>query len=131
MNQSLEKIIIIGLNLTLLVAIGVPLLFTTTQVITQSEQTLSFQNFVQEVDATILSADQERVMQTIQISIPVNVSLEAVHNQLVFKVFLEDWRIVTRTYRCPIQIDGAYQSGLHQLSVVASDTLILLSFQQI
>lgn len=131
MNQSLEKIIIIGLNLTLLVAIGVPLLFSTTQIISQSEQTITFQNFVHEVDEAILTADQERVTQTKQIIIPTNVSLEVVNTQLIFKIYLDDWHMVSRTYRCPIQIDGIIHSGAHRLTVSVSDTLILLTFERI
>ncbi len=130
MNQSLEKIIIIGLNLTLLVAIGVPLLFSTTQLISQSEQTITFQHFVQDVDEAIITADQERGFFVIQISIPVNVSLEAENNQLIFKVYLDSWHIVTRTYRCPIRINGQLNEGIHQLSVHATEELILITFQQ-
>ena len=107
------------------------MLFSTTQIISQSEQTITFQQFVQDVDESILTADQERGFVTLQISIPANVSLEVENNQLIFKVFLDTWHLVTRTYRCPIQISGQLSQGIHQLSVHATEELILITFQQI
>ncbi len=129
MNQSLEKIVIIGLNLTLLITIGVPLLFSTTQVLTQSEEIIAFQDFVQEVDQSIITADQERVFLTRLLFIPNNVTIEPVNNQLIFKIYLDDWHIVIRTYRCQIQVLGLLHSGGHQLSVNATESLILVNFQ--
>ncbi len=131
MNQSLEKIVIIGLNLTLLVSIGIPLLFTTTQVLSQSEQTIEFQQFVQDIDELILRADQNRSYLTTQIIVPPNVTLEAVSNQLVFKVYLENWHIITRTYRCSLQISGLSHSGYYHLSINATESIILITFQRI
>ena len=131
MNQSLEKIVIIGLNLTLLIAIGVPLLFSTTQVISQSEQAISFQQFVQNIDDLILTADQERTQITTQIVVPENVTIEAVNNQLIFKVFLKDWHIVTRIYRCLLQVVGYSQAGYYQLSISATESIIVIEFQRI
>ena len=131
MNQSLEKIVIIALNLTLLVTIGLPLLFSTTQVLTQSEQTVAFQQFVQDLDELILTADQERTCLATQIIVPTNVTLEAVNNQLIFKVYLEIWHIVTRTYRCSLQIIGLSNSGFHQISVNATEAIISITFQRI
>lgn len=129
MNQSLEKIVIIGLNLTLLITIGVPLLFSTTQVLTQSEEIIAFQDFVQEVDQSIITADQERVFLTRLLFIPNNVTIEPVNNQLIFKIYLDDWYLVIRTYRCQIQVLGLLHSGGHQLSVNATESLILVNFQ--
>ena len=131
LNQSLEKILIIALNLTLLVTIGLPLLFTTTQVLTQSEEAQTFQQFVQDIDESIITADHERTYLTVQVIVPSNVTLEVVNNQLIFKVYLEKWHIVTRIYRCPLQISGLSSTGLHQLSINASEFVIQLSFQQI
>ena len=129
MNQSLEKIVIIGLNLTLLITIGVPLLFSTTQVLTQSEEIIAFQDFVQEVDQSIITADQERIFLTRLLFIPNNVTIEPVNNQLIFKIYLDDWHLVIRTYRCQIQVLGLLHSGNHQLSVNATDSIILVNFQ--
>ena len=131
MNQSLEKIVIIALNLTLLITIGLPMLFTTTQVLTQSEQALTFQQFVQDIDESILTADQERNHLTIQVNVPMNVSLEAVNNQLIFKVHLESWDIVTRTYRCSLEVNGLSSTGYYQLFINATELVIQLDFQQI
>lgn len=131
MNQSLEKIIIIGLNLTLLVAIGIPLFFTTTQVITETEQSLTFQEFVQEVDETILVADYNRTIQRRQLFIPSNVTLETEYNQLIFKVYIDSWHIITRTYRCTILLSGSAESGLQILTVNATDTVIQVAFQSV
>jgi hypothetical protein len=129
LNQSLEKIVIIGLNLTLLVTIGVPLLFTTTQVLTQSEQLIAFQDFVQGTDQSILTADQTRSYLTTQLYVPNNVTLETVHNQLIFKIYLGEWHVITKTYRCPLYIISPIDSGTHQLSVNATESLILVTFE--
>ena len=129
MNQSLEKILIIGLNLTLLITIGVPLLFSTTQVLTQSEQIIAFQDFVQDVDQSIITTDQERGAFSRLIFVPDNVTIASVNNQIIFKIYLDDWHVVTRTYRCQIQLIGALHSGSHQLSVNATESLIVVNFQ--
>lgn len=131
MNQSLEKIVIIALNLTLLVTIGLPMLFTTTQVLIQSEQALTFQQFVQDIDESIIAADQERSYLILQVTVPPNVTLEAVNNQLLFKVYLGNWHIITRTYRCLLQVNGLFTTGYHQLSINATELVIRLTFQQI
>ena len=131
MNQSLEKILIIALNLSLLVTIGLPLLFTTTQVLTQSEEAQEFQQFVQNIDESILTADHDQTSLTIQVIVPTNVTLEAVNNQLIFRVYLERWHIVTRIYRCPLQVIGLSSTGFHQLSIDATEFVIRLTFQQI
>ncbi|MFX0169286.1 MAG: hypothetical protein ACFE89_08040 [Candidatus Hodarchaeota archaeon] len=131
MNQSLEKIIIIGLNLTLLVTIGVPLLFATTQVISETEHTVAFQNFVQEVDETILLADQGQSVIVKQVFVPVNVSILTENTQLIFKIYLGSWQMAARTYRCPLQLSSPTQSGLHWLTVNATSSSISISFQPI
>jgi hypothetical protein len=130
LNQSLEKILIIALNLTLLVTIGLPLLFTTTQVLTQSEEAQTFQQFVQDIDESILTADYERTCLTVHVNVPPNVTLDTVNNQLIFKVNLEKWHIVTRIYRCPVTVSGLSSNGFHQLSINATEFLIQLTFQQ-
>ncbi len=131
MNQSLEKIVIIGLNLTLLVTVGIPLFFTTTEVLSQSEQVMAFQQFVQEIDELILVNVQEHTFQTVQILVPPNLTLEAVNNQLIFKIYIQDWHIVTRTYSCSLQVLGPIYEGLNYLSINATDLTILISFQKI
>ncbi len=131
MNQSLEKIIIIGLNLTLLVTIGVPLFLTTTQVITETEQSLSFQQFVHDLDETILVADFNRTIQTRQLIIPDNVTLETEFNQLIFKIYIDSWHIITRTYRCTILLSGSVRSGLQFFTVNATDTVIQVIIQSL
>jgi hypothetical protein len=128
-KQSLEKIIILGLNLTLLVTIGLPLLATTTQVITETEQSLTFQQFVQDVDEIILVADFNRTIQTRQLVIPENVTLETQYNQLIFKVYLDSWHVITRTYRCSIHLSGSVRSGLSVITVNATETIIQVTFQ--
>jgi hypothetical protein len=129
LNQSLEKIVIIGLNLTLLLTIGVPLLFSTTHVLIQSEQMITFQNFVQDVDQSIITADQERGFLSRPLFVPNNVTLEPVNNQLIYKIYLDDWHLVTRTYRCQIQIIAPSHSGNYQLSVNSTESLILINFE--
>lgn len=131
MNQSLEKIIIIGLNLALIVTIGVPLLFATTQVISESEQSITFQQFVQEVDEAVLLADQNQSPVVKQVFVPANVSIVTEHTQLVFKIYLGSWHMAARTYRCSLQLSGPHRSGLHLLTVNATSTLISISFQPI
>jgi hypothetical protein len=128
LNQSLEKIIIIGLNLTLLVTIGLPLLFTTTQVISDTEQMVVFQQFVQEVDETILLADQNQSPITKQIIVPVNVSLSTEHTQLIFKIHMGSWHMAARTYRLPLLLSGPHRSGPQTLSVNVTSTFISISF---
>jgi len=130
-NQSLEKIIIIGLNLTLLVTIGVPLFLTTTQVITETEQSLSFQQFVNDVDETILVADYNRTIQTRPLIIPSNITLETEYNQLIFKIYIDSWHILTRTYRCTILLSGSIIGGLQILTVNATDTVIQVIIQPV
>jgi hypothetical protein len=131
LNQSLEKIVLIGLNLTLIIAIGVPLFFTTTQVISETEQSLSFQQFVQDVDETILQADQSQTTLTKHIIVPANVSLECEKNQLIFKTYMTSWYIVTRTYRCPIFLTSSPEMGSNKLIITVNETLIQITFQAI
>lgn len=131
LNQSLEKIVLIGLNLILLIAIGVPLFLTTTQVISEAEQSLLFEQFVQEVDDSIHQADQGQTTVTKQIIVPANVSLECENNQLIFKTYLNSWYVVTRTYRCPISLTASPQKGANRLIIAANETLIQITFQAI
>lgn len=131
MNQSLEKIIIIGLNLTLLITIGLPLLITTTQVISESEQSIIFQQFVLDVDETIQIADQSRTSISVQVMVPSNVSLEAELNQLIFKVYLGSWYIITRTYRCTILLSGPISNGLHLMTITSTNTSLQITFQPV
>ncbi len=129
MNQSLEKIVIIGLNLTLLVTVGVPLLFTTSQVILVTDQSLTFQQFINDIDETVLTADQSQTALVRKIIVPNNVSLEAEFNQLIFKVYLDSWYIITRTYRCVIFLTGPRGSGVHILTINASASSIQIVFE--
>lgn len=131
MNQSLEKIVIIGLNLSLLVTIGLPLLFNTGQLLHQSEQAIAFQQFVQNIDELILSADNQQTCLTTEIFVPANLTLEAVNNQLIFKVYLDNWHIITRTYRSSLMISGLNQPGYYQLLINATESAIQLIFQPI
>ncbi|MFW9830250.1 MAG: hypothetical protein ACFFD8_00510 [Candidatus Thorarchaeota archaeon] len=129
MNQSLEKIVIIGLNLTLLITIGLPLLITTTQVISESEQSIVFQNFVNDVDSSILLADQSGESVSVRVVVPSNVTLEAEYNQLIFKVYLDSWYIITRTYRYTIFLVGPSHSGLHLLTITPTNSSLQILFQ--
>lgn len=129
MNQSLEKIIIIGLNLTLLFTVGIPLLFTTSQVIFVTDQSLTFQQFINDIDETILTADESQTALVKTIIVPNNVSLEAEFNQLIFKVYLDSWYIITRTYRCTIFLTAPLGSGVHILTVNASVSSIQIVFE--
>ena len=131
MNQSLEKIIIIGLNLTLLITIGLPLLITTTHVISESEQSIIFQQFVLDVDETIQIADQSQTSISVQVMVPSNVTLDAELNQLIFKVYLGSWYIITRTYSCPILLSGPTRNGLHLLTVIPANTSLQIIFQPV
>lgn len=131
MNQSLEKVVIIGLNLLLLVSVGLPLLFTTTEVITETEQSLIYQHCIQVIDEAILLADQNRIPITREIAIPVNLTLEAEFNLLIFKYYLDGWFVITRSYRCFIVVDGFNQNQVHLLHVNANDTTICLQFESL
>lgn len=128
LNQSLEKIVFIGLNLVLIISIGLPLLFTTTQVISETEQSLLYQGFIQDVDETIVFADQNRILVTREIDVPDNMTLEAEYNQLVFKYFMDRWYVISRSYRCVINLNGPQSKGQHLLEVNATDTMIIINF---
>jgi hypothetical protein len=129
LNQSLEKVAIIGINLFLLVSVGLPLLFTTTEVIIETEQSLRYQHCIQEIDEAILLADQNRIPITKEIAIPVNLTLKAEFNQLIFKYYLDGWFVISRSYRCYITVDGFNQGQVNLLHVNANDTTICLQFE--
>lgn len=128
LNQSLEKIVFIGLNLVLIISIGLPLLFTTTQVISETEQSLLYQGFIQDVDETIVFADQNRIHVTREIDVPDNMTLEVEYNQLVFKYFMDRWYVISRSYRCVINLNGPQSKGQHRLEVNATNTMIIINF---
>jgi hypothetical protein len=113
------------------VTIGIPLLFTTTEVLSQSEQVKAFQQFVQEIDELVLTNEQAHTYQTTQIIVPPNLTLDAVNNQLVFKIYIQDWHIVSRTYSCSLQVFGPIYEGLNQVSINATELVILISFQKL
>lgn len=131
LNQSLEKIVLIGLNLILLISIGVPLFLTTTQVISETEQSLMFEQFVQDVDESVLQADQSQNLFSKRIIVPANVSLECENNQLIFKTYLNSWYIITRTYRCPILLTASPEIGVNRLIIAVNETLIQIAFEAV
>lgn len=129
MNQSLERIIFIGLNLALLVSAGIPLLLSTTQVISEGERQLEYQQFIDEVDKTILFAEQNQVSTTRQISVPENLTVTAQYNQLVFRVYLGSWLVTTRSYEHNMTVEGPTAPGPHLLCISVEDVSIRVLFQ--
>lgn len=129
MNQSLEKIIIIGLNLTILVSIGIPLLLSTTQIISEAEQQLIYQQFIDEVDETIIFAEQNWVSLNQTLNVPANISIEAQNHRLVFKFFCNGWHITTRSYQVKITIMGPTTDGPHLLQITAGDAHLHIIFK--
>ena len=129
MNQSLERIIFIGLNLALLVSAGIPLLLSTTQVISEGERQLEYQQFIDEVDKTILFAEQNQVSTTRQISVPENLTVTAQYNQLVFRVYLGSWLVTTRSYEHNMTVEGPTAPGPHLLCISVEDVSIRVMFQ--
>jgi hypothetical protein len=129
MNQSLERIVFIGLNLALLASTGIPLLVSTTQIISESERQLEYQQFIDEVDEMILYVQQNQVSATRQVSIPNNITVSALHNQLVFRFYLNTWFVVTRSYEYNITVEGPAGPGSHLLSVSLRELIIQVLFQ--
>jgi hypothetical protein len=129
LNQSLERIIFIGLNLALLVSAGIPLLLSTTQVISEGERQLEYQQFIDEVDKTILFAEQNQVSTTRQISVPENLTVTAQYNQLVFRVYLGSWLVTTRSYEHNMTVEGPTAPGPHLLCISVEDVSIRVLFQ--
>lgn len=129
MNQSLERIVFIGLNLALLVSTGVPLLLSTTQVISETARQLEYQQFIDEVDEAILFAEHNQVSTTREISVPENITLTAQYNQLVFKFYLGSWFVTTRSYEHNMTVEGPTAVGPHLLWVSMEDEGIQVLFQ--
>lgn len=129
LNQSLERIVFIGLNLALLVSTGIPLLLSTTQVISESERQLRYRQFIDEVDETILFADQNQVFTTKQISVPENLTVTAQYNQLVFRFYLGSWFITTRSYEHNMTVEGPTTPGPHLLCISLEELSIRVLFQ--
>jgi len=129
LNQSLERILFIGLNLALLVSAGIPLLLSTTQVISEGERQLEYQQFIDEVDKTILFAEQNQVSTTRQVSVPANLNVTAQYNQLVFRFYMGGWLVTTRSYEHNMTIEGPKAPGLHLLSISVEDVSIRVLFQ--
>jgi hypothetical protein len=125
----LERIIFIGLNLALLVSAGVPLLLSTTQILSESERQLEYQQFIDEVDKTILFAEQNQVSTTRQISVPENLSVSAQYNQLVFRFYLGSWFVTTRSYEHNMTVEGPTAPGPHLLCVSIEGVSIRVLFQ--
>jgi hypothetical protein len=117
------------LNLALLVSAGIPLLLSTTQVISESERQLEYQQFIDEVDKTILFAEQNKVSTTRQISVPENLSITAQYNQLVFRFYLGSWLVTTRSYEHNMTVEGPTAPGLHLLCIFVEDVSIRVLFQ--
>ena len=129
MNQSLEKIVFIGLNLIILTSIGLPLLFSTTQVLNELEHQLVYHKFIDEVDESILLAYENRIDLTRSIEVPPNLTISAESNQLVFRFFYNSWHVTSRSYQCMINVEGPIISGPHLLTINATDTIITIRFQ--
>lgn len=129
MNQSLEKIVFIGLNLTILASIGLPLLFSTTQVLNELEQQLVFHQFIDEVDESVLLAYENRITLTRSIEVPPNLTISAESNQLVFRFYYNSWHVTSRSYQCMISVEGPVKSGPHIMTINATDTIIAIRFQ--
>ncbi|MCW3988410.1 MAG: hypothetical protein NWE87_08900, partial [Candidatus Bathyarchaeota archaeon] len=117
MNQSLEKIIFIGLNLTLFVSVGIPLLLSTTQVITESEQQIAIQQFINEVDEGVFFSDQNGIPVTRTIYVPVNITVTSQHHHLIFTFFYERWYTTARIYQHKVTVDGPTSPGPHFLEI--------------
>jgi hypothetical protein len=131
MNQSLEKIIFIGLNLTLFVSVGIPLLLSTTQVITESEQQLAIQQFIDEVDESVFFSDQNGIPVTRTIYVPVNVTVTSQHHHIIFTFFYERWHTTALIYQHEVILDGPSSPGLHHLEVTVDDVNLYVQFEQI
>ncbi len=129
LNQSLERIIFIGLNLALLVSTGIPLLLSTTQVISESERQLRYQQFIDEVDETILFAERNQIFTTKEISVPENLTMSAQYNQLVFRFYLSSWFIISRSYGRNITVEGPSAPGPYLLCVSIDALSIEVLFQ--
>jgi len=130
LNQSLERIIFIGLNLALLVSTGIPLLLSTTQVISESEQLLRYEQFIEEVDKAILFAEQNQVFTTRQVSVPENITITAQYNQLVFRFYLGSWFAATRSYARNITVEGPTTPGPYLLCISLEELNIRVLFQR-
>jgi len=129
LNQSLEKIIIIGLNLTILVSIGFPLFLSTTQILSEAEQQMIYQEFIDEVDETIIFAEQNWLSLNQTLNVPANISIEAQNQQLIFKFFCNGWYITTRTYQVKITIIGPNTTGPHLLQILTGDAQLNIFFK--
>ncbi len=131
MNQSLEKIIFIGLNLTLFVSVGVPLLLSTTQVITESEQQIAIQQFINEVDESVLFADQNGIPVTSTIYVPVNVTVTSDNHHLIFTFYYERWHTTALIYQHEVTVEGPTSPGPHYLDVTVDDVYLYVVFDPI
>lgn len=130
MNQSLEKLIIIGLNLSILVSVGIPLLATTTQVLIEAESQLEIQQFIDEVDATLLFAEENWLSTDQPIYVPPNITISSHHNHLLFRFFIyNSWHMVVRSYKHNITVDGPVTPGPHVLHVTVNTSTFHLHFE--
>ena len=120
---------LIGLNLALLVSTGIPLLLSTSQIISESERQLAYQQFIDEVDEVILHVEQNQVFTTKQISVPDNITVSSHQNQLVFRFYLSNWFVTTRSYDYDITVEGPASSGAYLLSVSLQESGIHVLFQ--
>jgi hypothetical protein len=129
LNQSLEKLIIIGLNLTILVSVGLPLLLSTTQIISEAEQQLIYQRFIDEVDETIIFAEQNWISLNQTINVPANISIEAQNQRLVFKFFYNEWHITSRSYQVRIILTGPTTDGPNLFKIITGDAQLYIFFE--
>jgi hypothetical protein len=130
LNQSLEKIIFIGLNLTLFVSVGVPLLLSTTQVITESEQQIAIQHFINEVDENVLFSDQNGIPITTTIYVPVNITVTSQQHHLIFTFYYERWHTTALIYQHQVIVEGPTCSGPHYLEVTVDDVNLYVVFER-
>ena len=130
MNQSLERIVFIGLNLALLVSAGIPLLLSVTHVISESEQQLRYQQFIDEVDETILFAERTELFTTKHVSVPENLTMTSKQNRLEFRFYLNSWFLITRSYERNITVEGPSAPGAYVLCVSVDEFIIQVLFQR-
>jgi hypothetical protein len=129
LNQSLERIVFIGLNLALLVSTGIPLLLLTTQVISEATQQMEYQQFIDEVDEAVLFAEQNQASTMREISVPENITVTAQYNQLAFKFYLGSWFVITRSYEHNVTVEGPKAVGPHLLLISIEGEGIRVLFQ--
>lgn len=117
------------MNLSILVSIGLPLLLSTTQILSEAEQQMIYQDFIDEVDKTVIFAEQNWISLNQTLNVPTNISIEAQNQQLVFKFFCNGWHITTRSYQVKITIMGPTTDGPHLLQIFTGDAQLNIIFE--